>query len=76
MSSQSEHKEGVWRFLRTLLQEEYQIKRSDIEFPISKKILLKTLEETQNEKYYEGEEGEAVKILQETLSYGRNILFG
>lgn len=70
MSSQSEHKEGVWRFLRTLLQEEYQIKRSDIEFPISKRILLKTLEETQNEKYYEGEDGEAVKILQETLSYG------
>lgn len=70
MSSQSEHKEGVWRFLRTLLQDDYQIKRSNVEFPISRKILLKTLEEIQNEKYYEGEDGEAVKILQETLSYG------
>lgn len=70
MSSQSEHKEGVWRFLRTLLQDDYQIKRSKVEFPISRKILMKTLEEIQNEKYYKGEDGEAVKILQETLSYG------
>lgn len=68
MNSKSANKDGVWAFLKTLLQEEYQSSLS-WDFPVLNSALDKVFEEAMTEEYYEDENGEKVPQPKTTWGY-------
>lgn len=69
ISAKSNHKEGAWEFLSTMLSKEYQESRmDDWGFPILKSALDKQFEKDMTPEYYEDENGE--KVEQEKTTWG------
>ena len=65
MSSKSKYKDGVWEFLRTLIDQEYQDslvnEYGNWGFPIRKASLDKQFELDMKPNYYEDEEGNQIE---------------
>lgn len=70
ISAKSEHKDGAWEFISTLLSKDYQEnKMEDWGFPIMKSALEKKFEKDMEQEFYEDENGEKVETPKTTWGY-------
>lgn len=73
MSSKSKYKDGVWEFMKTLIEKEYQddlvSEHGSWGFPIRKDSLEKQFEKDMTPEYYEDEDGNQVESPKTTWGY-------
>lgn len=73
MSSKSQYKDGVWEFMKTLIEKEYQdnlvSEHGNWGFPIRKESLEKQFELDMTPEYYEDEDGNQVEAPKTTWGY-------
>jgi len=73
MSSKSQHKDGAWQFIRTLLTEEYQGKSGSWAFPTNKNCLDDMIEKAMEEETTTDENGNAIPIARGTWGWGPGL---
>ncbi|MDE7286619.1 MAG: extracellular solute-binding protein [Lachnospiraceae bacterium] len=73
MSSKSKYKDGVWEFMKTLIEKEYQDslvnEHGNWGFPIRKESLEKQFELDMTPNYYEDEDGNQIENPKTTWGY-------
>ena len=73
ISSKSQHKDGAWQFVRTLLTEEYQENNYAWAFPINKNSLDKMIEKAMTPETTTDEEGNVVEVSKGSWGWGPDL---